>query len=157
MRQTLHWGICNSRLERYVDFWGLLTKVSSVGRWHRPVCSFRRTQAATLLEFLVPLTNCFVRRWFCVVLGPKLRCTLTIDSVLANCKTQNAFLSPAFAMFRHDCLLAVKRTPTSWLLLSKQTWRDALHIDVILPSVSFLDVALPIWEVQEAFMNYRIQ
>ena len=29
------------------------------------------TQAATLLEFHVPLTNCFVRRWFCAVHGPK--------------------------------------------------------------------------------------
>jgi hypothetical protein len=28
-------------------------------------------QAATMLEFLVPLMNCFVRRWFCVVLGLK--------------------------------------------------------------------------------------
>jgi hypothetical protein len=34
-------------------------------------CSFHSAQAATLLEFLVPLTNCFVRRWFCVILGPK--------------------------------------------------------------------------------------
>jgi hypothetical protein len=35
-------------------------------------CSFRSAQAATLLEFLIPPTNCFVHRWFCVVLGPKL-------------------------------------------------------------------------------------
>jgi hypothetical protein len=32
---------------------------------------FRSAQAATLLEFHVPLTNCFVHRWFCVVHGPK--------------------------------------------------------------------------------------
>jgi hypothetical protein len=38
---------------------------------HWPACSFRSAQAATLLEFHVPLTNCFVRRWFCVVHGPK--------------------------------------------------------------------------------------
>jgi hypothetical protein len=36
-----------------------------------PACSFRSAQVATLLEFHVPLTNCFVRRWFCVVRGPK--------------------------------------------------------------------------------------
>jgi hypothetical protein len=28
MRRTLDWGICNSRLARCVDFWGLLTNVS---------------------------------------------------------------------------------------------------------------------------------
>jgi len=33
--------------------------------------SFRSTQAATLLEFHVPFTNCFVCRWFCVVHDPK--------------------------------------------------------------------------------------
>jgi hypothetical protein len=37
-------------------------------RYSWSVCS---AQAATLLEFIVPLTNCFVRMWFCVVLGPK--------------------------------------------------------------------------------------
>jgi hypothetical protein len=32
-----------------------------LGRWPRPACSFRSAQAATLLQFHVPLTNCFVR------------------------------------------------------------------------------------------------
>ena len=41
------------------------------GRWPRPASSFRSAQAATLLEFHVPLTNCFVRRWVCAVHGPK--------------------------------------------------------------------------------------
>ena len=41
------------------------------GRWPRPACSFRSAQAATLLEFHVPLTNCFFRRWFCVEHGLK--------------------------------------------------------------------------------------
>jgi hypothetical protein len=45
------------------------------------------------------------------------RCTATIDSVLANCKTQNAFLSPVHAMFRHDCPLAVKPAGTPRRLL----------------------------------------
>jgi hypothetical protein len=36
-----------------------------------PACSFPSAQAATLLEFLLPLMNCFVNRWFCVVRGPK--------------------------------------------------------------------------------------
>jgi hypothetical protein len=33
--------------------------------------TLRNEQAATLLEFHAPLTNCFVRRWFCVICGPK--------------------------------------------------------------------------------------
>jgi len=36
-----------------------------------------------------------------------LRCTVTIDSVLANSKTQNAFLFTVNAIFRHDYPLAV--------------------------------------------------
>jgi len=31
-----------------------------------------------------------------------LRCTVTIDSVLANSKTQNAFLFTVNTIFRHD-------------------------------------------------------
>ena len=45
--------------------------LDSFGRWPRPASSFRSAQAATVLEFHVPLTNCFVRRWFCAVHGPK--------------------------------------------------------------------------------------
>ena len=37
-----------------------------------------------------------------------LRCTVTIDSVLANSKTQNAFLFTVNAIFRHDYPLAVE-------------------------------------------------
>jgi hypothetical protein len=32
-----------------------------------------------------------------------LRCTVTTDSVMVNSKTQNAFLFPVHAIFRHDC------------------------------------------------------
>jgi hypothetical protein len=74
--------------------------LDSLGRWPPLACSFRSAQAATLLEFHVPLSNCFVRRWFCMV---RLRCTITIDSVLTNSKTQNGFLLPSHAMVRHDC------------------------------------------------------
>ena len=37
-----------------------------------------------------------------------LRCTVTIDSVLANSKTQNAFLLTVNAIFRHDYPQAVE-------------------------------------------------
>jgi hypothetical protein len=43
-----------------------------------------------------------------------LRCTVTIDSVLANSRTQNTFLSPAHVIFRHNCLLAVNPASTPW-------------------------------------------
>jgi len=39
--------------------------------WARTATSFRSAQAATLLEFHVPFTNCSVCRWFCVVHDPK--------------------------------------------------------------------------------------
>jgi hypothetical protein len=88
--------------------------------------------------------------WYMV---PKLRCTVTIDSVLANCKTQNAFLYPVHAMFRHDCPLAVK---SAWRLLPKKTWRDSLPIDMLLSAVSVLVVPLPSSEVPEGLTNYPV-
>jgi hypothetical protein len=48
-----------------------------------------------------------------------LRCTVTIDSVLPNSKTQNTFVSLALAMFLHYCALATKPASTPWHLLSK--------------------------------------
>ena len=43
----------------------------SLDLWSQLACLFRSAQAATLLEFHVPLTNCFVCSWFCVVRCPK--------------------------------------------------------------------------------------
>ena len=40
-----------------------------------------------------PFMNCFVCRWFCVVMIRNLRCPVTIDSVLANSKIQNALIN----------------------------------------------------------------
>jgi len=70
--------------------------LNSLGRWPQPASSFRSAQAATLLEFHVPLTNCFVHRWFCAVHGPK----------------------PLLICFFLPCL--------SWLLRSRvrKFWRD---------------------------------
>ena len=59
------------------------------------------------------------------------RCTVTIDSILVNCKTQNAFLSPVHAIFRHDCPLAVKPASTPQRLLPEQTWTDSLPIHML--------------------------
>jgi len=128
--------------------------LDSLGQWPWLACSFRRAQAATMLEFHVPLTNCFVRRWFCVV--RKLHCTITIDSVLANCKTQNAFLFPVHAMFHHDCPLAVKPASMPRRLVHKKTWRDSLPIDMLLSAVSVLVVAQPSSEFPEGLLNYPV-
>jgi hypothetical protein len=48
-----------------------------------------------------------------------LRFTITIDSFMANSKTQNTFLFPVHAMFHHDCPLAVKPASTPWCLVHK--------------------------------------
>jgi hypothetical protein len=47
-------------------------------------------------------------------------CTVTIDWVLANCRTQKAFCSPENAMFAHHCLLAEKRVTTT----SHLSWKN---------------------------------
>jgi hypothetical protein len=125
--------------------------LNSLGRCSLPACSFSSAQAAALLQFLIPLINCSL--WYLV---RNLRCTVTTDSVLANSKTQNIFLSPVLVMFRHNCHLAVKPASTSWSLLPKRTWRDSLPIDVLLSAVSVLAVALPSSEVPEGLMNYPV-
>jgi len=70
-----------------------------------------------------------------------LRCTVTIDSVLANSKTQNGFLFPVHAMFRHDCRLSVRPASTPRRLVHKNIWRDSLPTDMLVSAVSVLVVA----------------
>ena len=83
-----------------------------------------------------------------------LRCTVTIDSVLANSKTQNAFLFTVNAIFRQS------RIPPSggtWKYAkapcTKKTWRNSLPIDMLLYAVSFLVVAQSSSEIPEGLMN----
>ena len=82
-----------------------------------------------------------------------LRCTVTIDSVLVNSKTQNAFLFTTNAIFRHDYPLAVEPTSTPRPLIQKKTWRDSLSIDMLLSAVSVLVVAQSSSEIPEGLMN----
>jgi len=82
-----------------------------------------------------------------------LRCTVTIDSVLANSKTQNAFLFTVHAIFRHDYPLAVEPASTPRPLVQKKTERDSLPIDMFLSAVSVLVVAQSSLEVPEGLMN----
>ena len=81
------------------------------------------------------------------------RCTVTIDSVLANSKTQNAFLFTVHAIFRHDYSLAVEPASTPRPLVQKKTLRDSLPIDMLLSALSFLVVAQSISEVTEGLMS----
>ena len=85
-----------------------------------------------------------------------LRWTATIDSVLANSKTQNAFLFTMNAIFRHDYPLAVEPTSTPRPLVQKKTWRDSLPIDMPLSAVSVLVVAQSSSENPEGLMNNPI-
>jgi hypothetical protein len=55
-----------------------LHMLESLGRWPRSARSFHSAEAATLLEFHAPLTNCCVCRWFCLVHGRNFHCTVTL-------------------------------------------------------------------------------
>ena len=81
-----------------------------------------------------------------------LRCTVTIDSVLANPKTQNAFLFTVHAIFRHDYTLAVEPASTPRPRVQKKTLRDSLPIDMLLSAVTLLVVALSSSEFPEGLM-----
>ena len=82
-----------------------------------------------------------------------LRCTVTIDSVLANSKTQNAFLVTVNAIFLHDYHLPVESGSTPRPLVQKKTWRYSLRIDMLLSAVSVLVVAQSSSEIPEGLMN----
>ena len=82
-----------------------------------------------------------------------LRCTVTVDSILANSKTRNAFLCTVNAIFRHDYPLAVEPGSTPRPLVQKRkTWRDSLPIDM-LSAVSVLVVAQSSSEIPEGLVN----
>src|SRR5215510_120386 len=82
-----------------------------------------------------------------------LRCTVTIDSVLANSKKQNAFLFTVNAIFRHDYPLAVEPASTPRPLAQKKTWRDSLPIDMLISAASVLVVAQSSSEIPKGLMN----
>src|SRR5215471_15304852 len=85
-----------------------------------------------------------------------LHCTVTIDSVLANSKKQNAFLFTVNAIFSHDYPIAVEPASTPRPLVQKKTWRDSLPIDMLLSAVSVLVVAQSSSEIPEGLMNHPV-
>jgi len=159
--QTLDWGICNSWLTQCIDFWGLLTNIS---RTRSTVSADGPSRPVLFTAHRQPL--CWNFKYHSRILlsvGGSVRymvqnlcCAITIDSVLANFKTQNTFLFPVQAMFRHNCPLVVKLASMPRRLVYKKSWRDSLPIDILLSAVSVLVVAQPILEVLEGLMNYPV-
>ena len=116
-------------------------------------CALRNEQAATLLEFMYHSRIVLSVGGSVLYMIRNLRCTVTIDSVLANSKTQNAFLFTVNAIFFHDYPLAVVPGSTPRPLVQKKTWRYSLPIDMLLSAVSVLVVAQTSLEIPEGLMN----
>jgi len=144
-------------LARDVEFWELLTNVS------RTRSSVSADGAGRPLRFAAhkqPLCwNFMYHSWIVLSVGGSvwymirnLRRTVTIDSVLTNSKTQNAFLFIMNAIFRHEYPLAVETSSTPRPVVWK-TWRDSLSIDMLLSAVSVLVVAQSSSEIPEGLMN----
>ena len=87
----------------------------------------------------VPFTNCLSvggSEWYMI---RNLLCTVTIDSVLANSKTQNAFLFIVNEIFLHDYPLAVEPGSTPRPLVQKKLGEILyLLICSFLPCLSWL-------------------
>ena len=83
-------------------------------------CTLRNEQAATLLKFMYHsriILSVGGSVWYII---RNLRCTVTIDSVLENSKTQNTFLFTVNAIFLHDYPLAVEPGSTPRPLVQKK-------------------------------------
>ena len=140
------------------DFWGLLTNVSHT-------CSTVSADGpgwpVRFAAHRQPLCwNFMYHSWIVLSVGGSvwymiwnLRCTITVDSFLANSKTQNAFLFTMNVIFHHDYPLAVEPASTRRPLVQKKTWRDSLPIDMLLSAVSVLVVAQSSSEIPEGLTN----
>ena len=116
-------------------------------------CSFHSAEAATLLEFMYHsriVLSVGGSVWYMI---RNLRCTVTTDSVLANFKTQNAFLFTVNAIFLHDYpsggTWKYAKAPST----KKKKNVDSLPIDMLLSAVSVLVVAQSSSEIPEGLMN----
>jgi len=61
------------------------------------------------------------------------------------------------AIFLHDYPLAVEPRSTPRPLVQKKTWRDSLHIDMLLSAGSVLVVAQSSLEIPEELTNNSVQ
>ena len=127
--------------------------LDSLGRCPRPASSFCSAQAATLLEFHAPLTNCFVRRWFCAVHDPKP--PLHRHNWLSFCKFQDTerFLIHCTRHFSSRLPPSGGTYKYAKAPSTKKTLRDNLPIGMLLSAVSVLVVAQSSSEVPEGLMN----
>jgi hypothetical protein len=115
-----------------------------------------RFAAHILLECHVPLTNLLPvggSVWYVV---RNLCCTVTTDSVLANYKTQNAFLFSVHAVFHDDCPLVEKLASTPRCLVHKKLGTDSLPIDMLPFGVPIPATVAQRSEILEGLMNYHI-
>jgi len=112
-------------LARVVDFWGLLTNASrtrltvSADGPGRPLrfAAHRQPLCWNFMYHSRIVLSVGGSVWYMIW---NFRCTVTIDSVLANSKTQNAFLFTVNAIFRHDCPLVVEPASTPRPLVQKK-------------------------------------
>jgi len=128
--------------------------LDSPGRWPWPASSFRSAQAATLLEFHVPLTNCFVRTWFYALHGLKPPLHSHNWLSFGNFQDTERFLIRCARHFSSrlppsggTCKYA--KAPSN----KKKTLRDSLPINMLLSAVSVLVVAQSSSKVPEGLMN----
>jgi len=162
-------------LARVVDFWGLLTNTprtrstASADGPGRPLrfAAHRQPLCWNFIYHSRIVLSVGGSVWYMI---RNFRCTVTIDSVFANSKTQNAFLFTVNAIFRNDYPLAVEPASTPRPLEGKKrkkkkkkkptptttTWRDSLSIDMLLSAVSVLVVAQSSSEIPEGLINNPI-
>ena len=104
-----------------------------------PLGALRNEQAATLLEFMYHsriVLSVGGSVWYMI---RNIRCTVTIHSVLANSKTQNAFLFTVNAIFLHEYPLTVEPGSTPRPLVQKKLGEILyLLICSFLPCLSWL-------------------
>jgi hypothetical protein len=93
---------------------------NSLGRWPWPACRFAAHRQIFCWNFMYHpriVLSVDGSVWYTV---QNLRYTVTINSVLVNYKTKNAFLFPVHAMFRQGRFPAVKAASTSRRLVHKK-------------------------------------
>jgi hypothetical protein len=119
MPQSSVWCILRKRLQ--AKGYRLHT-LDSLGQWPQPAWFFFAAHRQPLCWNFLYQSQIVLfiggSVWYFV---RSLCCTVTTDSVLANSKTQKAFLSPILTMFHHDCPLAVKPPTTPWHVSRKWT------------------------------------
>ena len=131
---------------------------SNSGLLRRPVevqsllSSFHSAQATTLLEFHVPLTNCFVHRWFCAVHGPK------PPLHRHNWLSFGKFQDTERFLIHCACHFSSRIPPSGGTCKyakapSTKKLRDSVPIDMLLSALSFLVVAQSSSEVPEGLMK----